>query len=164
MSSFENHKYLSAELASRVIKIFIAQFLNTGIILLIMNIRFEDGSTAAQALQNAIKGRFYDFSPLWFEGVGTVVLLTMVINVFSTPLMVIFFHLLRLLKRSIDQSIKICVSGFNFILKGCSGDRHISKQKKQKKYEEIYMGPDFLIDFRYAQVNHLKFSKIFIES
>ena len=72
-----------------------------------MNIRFEDGTTAAQALQNAIKGRFYDFSPLWFQGVGTVVLLTMVINIFSTPLMVIFFHLLRLLKRSIDQSTKI---------------------------------------------------------
>lgn len=36
---------------------------------------------------------------------------------------------------------------------GCKCDRRVSKQKTQKKYEEMYMGPEFLIDFRYAQVN-----------
>jgi len=104
LSSFEKHKYLSAELASRVIKIFIAQFLNTAIILLIMNIKFQDQTTVAQKLQSVIKGRYSDFTPFWFEGVGTVVLLTMFINIFSTPIMVMIFHLLRLLKRALDQS------------------------------------------------------------
>lgn len=69
-----------------------------------MNIRFQNGDTVSQNLQSIIKGKYYDFSPLWFEGVGTVVLLTMFINMFSTPLMVIIFHLFRLLKRCLDQS------------------------------------------------------------
>lgn len=105
LSSIEKHKYLSAELASRVVKIFIAQFLNTGMILLIMNIRFTDGSSIAQNLQTIIKGKYYDFDPLWFEGVGTVILLTMFINIFSTPIIVVLFHVLRLIKRCLDQSI-----------------------------------------------------------
>ena len=108
MSSFEKHKYLSAELASRVIKIFIAQFLNTGMILLIMNIQFQETNNAASALQNIIHGKYYDFTPLWFDGVGTVVLLTMFINMFSTPIMVIIFHLIVLCKRAIDQSCFFC--------------------------------------------------------
>lgn len=69
-----------------------------------MNIRFQNGDNVSQNLQSIIKGKYYDFSPLWFEGVGTVVLLTMFINMFSTPIMVLLFHALRLIKRCLDQS------------------------------------------------------------
>ena len=112
-----------------------------------MNIKFQDQTTVAQKLQSVIKGRYSDFTPFWFEGVGTVVLLTMFINIFSTPIMVMIFHLLRLLKFFLFLFELI-----HFFLLECKCDRRISRQKTQKKYEEMYMGPEFLIDFRYAQV------------
>ena len=70
--------------------------------MLVMNIRF--GSSGFWGLlQTLIKGKYYDINPLWFEGVGTVILLTMFINIFSTPFIVLFYHLIRLCFRGCDQ-------------------------------------------------------------
>lgn len=69
-----------------------------------MNIRF--GSTGLGGLlQNMIKGKYYDITPLWFEGVGPIILITMLINIFSTPVFVLVFHTLRLISRGSDQGL-----------------------------------------------------------
>lgn len=74
------------------------------IILLIMNIRFGDSGFWGM-LQSLIKGKYYDITPLWFEGVAPIILLTMFINIFSTPLFVLTFHIIRLISRARDQSL-----------------------------------------------------------
>ena len=76
-----------------------------------MNIRF--GTTGFSGfLQSVVKGKYYDITPLWFQGVGTVLLLTMFINIFSTPVFVLTFHLFRLISRGIDQGL---LKSFNYI-------------------------------------------------
>ena len=67
-----------------------------------MNIRFGTSGLGGM-LQNVIKGKYYDITPMWLEAVGPVILLTMVINIFSTPAFVLLFHLLRLCSRGKDQ-------------------------------------------------------------
>lgn len=68
-----------------------------------MNIKFNPTNSFADKLQNVLKGKYYDVTPKWFDGVGTVIILTMIMNVFSTPIIVLGFHLIRLIKRGIDQ-------------------------------------------------------------
>ena len=70
-----------------------------------MNIKFDPNNLVADKLQNILKGKYYDITPKWFEGVGTVIILTMIMNVFSTPIIVLGFHLIRLIKRGIDQGL-----------------------------------------------------------
>jgi len=43
----------------------------------------------------------------------------------------------------------------SFVIKklGRTPDERITKQKTQRAYENLYMGPEFIIDFRYSQVN-----------
>ncbi len=70
-----------------------------------MNIKFSPVNNVAEKLQSILKGKYYDITPNWFEGVGTVILLTMLMNIFSTPIFVLGFHMIRLLKRKIDQGL-----------------------------------------------------------
>ena len=37
--------------------------------------------------------------------------------------------------------------------KGCTSDPKITKKKTQTAYENLYTGPEFALDFRYAQVD-----------
>jgi len=39
----------------------------------------------------------------------------------------------------------------------CSDDIRVTKQKTQREYENLYMGPEFIIDFRYSQILTLTF-------
>lgn len=53
-------------------------------------------------------------TPDWFyKAVGTVILITMIINVVSVPASILFFHFIRILNRLLDQSKIILFSLFN---------------------------------------------------
>jgi hypothetical protein len=65
LASFEKHKNASTMLSSRTIKVFIAQFLNTGVIILIVNARFSQGDVV-----NFLNGNYQDLIPLWYYYVG----------------------------------------------------------------------------------------------
>jgi len=41
LSKFERHKYLSQEMSAKILKVFLGQFVNTGIIILVTNLRIE---------------------------------------------------------------------------------------------------------------------------
>lgn len=69
-----------------------------------MNIRFGSSGFGGM-LQEMIEGKYYDITPLWFEGVGPIILITMVINIFSTPIFVLVFHCIRLISRGCDQGL-----------------------------------------------------------
>ena len=58
-----------AEEMSLVVKIvFITQFFNTAIIIMIVNFNFSEHSP--QAIWGLFNGRYTDYSPLWFKYVG----------------------------------------------------------------------------------------------
>mmetsp|Transcript_41606 Transcript_41606/g.36997 ORF Transcript_41606/g.36997 Transcript_41606/m.36997 type:complete len:193 (+) Transcript_41606:757-1335(+) len=135
LSQFERHKSLTQQLSSRVIKIFIAQFLNTGIIILLINAKFEGVSFW--------QGRFSDQVPLWYVDVGAVIISTMIINVFSVPVAKLSGLIIKMMLRCCDRK--------------CGCDPRVTRKKTQKAYENLYTNPEFLLDFRYAQVLTLVF-------
>ena len=51
--------------------------------------------------------KFVDLTRSWFMQVGTVICLTMFINVISTPATVLFFYMLKGLRRCYDRGIFI---------------------------------------------------------
>jgi len=61
LSKFERHESISSESTSRVIKIFFAQFLNTGVIILFVNASFS-----RTGLSNLLAGHYEDFSSSWY--------------------------------------------------------------------------------------------------
>ena len=38
----------------------------------------------------------------------------------------------------------------------CKNNRKYTKKKNQLEYESLYMGPEFMIEFRYAQIMNIK--------
>ena len=67
-----------------------------------MNMRFGT-SRFGGMLQNLIKGKYYDITPMWMEGVGPIIILTMLVNIFSTPAFILVSHAFRLCSRANDQ-------------------------------------------------------------
>jgi len=130
LSKFEKHSTLNKQLSQRVLKVFVAQFLNTGILILLINAKIKEISFW--------QGKFTDISPLWYENVGSTLLSTMFINIFTIPAIKLVLVLLDKLKACCDR--------------GCTQDIRKTKKKTQPGYEKLYMGPEFIIDFRYSQV------------
>lgn len=63
-------------------------FVNTGLILLVINSDFgaQDNKDIPSQIKFLFGGQYNDLTPEWFNNVGTVLLLTMIVNVFSTPM------------------------------------------------------------------------------
>lgn len=69
--------------------------------LLLTNINFS--VTANTGLSFLFGGSYSDLSPYWFKNVGTVIILTLLINVISAPLITLVFTILRNLSRCCDR-------------------------------------------------------------
>mmetsp|Transcript_9202 Transcript_9202/g.10359 ORF Transcript_9202/g.10359 Transcript_9202/m.10359 type:complete len:1049 (-) Transcript_9202:179-3325(-) len=145
LSSFEGHRNVTKALSSKIIKIFVSQFLNTGLLLLVISARFTSKSPTS-----LLSGQFDDMNPTWYYAVGATLLLTMLINVFSFPITVLVFTAIKSLLRCCDRS--------------CRKDPQKTKKKSQKSYINLYTGPEFGLDFRYAQVLTLIFICMFYGS
>lgn len=78
----------------RVIKTFVAQFLNTGILILLVNYKLDISFW---------QGEFKDITPLWYENVGSTLLSTMVINIVTVPSIKLAGVLYQRLRRWCDR-------------------------------------------------------------
>ena len=138
----EKHHTLSEQVISVVKKIFLAQFINTAVLLVLINANldyFKDPTVPGQTDQSGLlfSGKYSDFDVSWYQDVGIALMLTMIINVFA-PHGAIFLTYLKLeLKRCMDRS--------------CSCDPTITKQSTQRDLEALYRGPKFELATRYAQ-------------
>jgi len=136
LSKFEKHSTLNQELAQRVLKTFVGQFLNTGVILLLVNARLTENNKVWQ-------GKFSDITSLWYSNVGSTLLSTMFINVFSVPAIKFVEVIFNLFARCFDR--------------GCGFNAKKTKKKTQASYESLYSGPEFYVDTRYSQILTLIF-------
>jgi hypothetical protein len=83
MTRLERHVSRAAEERAVAIKIFVASFVNTALISLLVNARLLP-SSGGPGILNAANGEFRDFeAPRWYSTVGASVALVMVVNVFA---------------------------------------------------------------------------------
>ena len=69
----------SENFTSASILIFLMTFLNTAIVILIGN---ADVKNALPLLGFLMHGKYNDYSPDWFEDIGEILVISMVINIF----------------------------------------------------------------------------------
>eukprot|EP00441_Pelagodinium_beii_P035827 CAMPEP_0197652752 /NCGR_PEP_ID=MMETSP1338-20131121/34638_1 /TAXON_ID=43686 ORGANISM="Pelagodinium beii, Strain RCC1491" /NCGR_SAMPLE_ID=MMETSP1338 /ASSEMBLY_ACC=CAM_ASM_000754 /LENGTH=1081 /DNA_ID=CAMNT_0043227693 /DNA_START=48 /DNA_END=3293 /DNA_ORIENTATION=- len=97
LSKWERHETESEVAQSQFWKLFLAQFLNTGVLVLLVNASFKELPAILLPLRTVLNvgtGQYDDFSVSWFVSVGSGLCLTIFMQVFSTtvpPLVMAFF-------------------------------------------------------------------------
>ena len=127
-----------------VFSIFIAQYFNTGLILLLTNADFEKG-TFLVFLGDLFKGSFADFTTRWYLQVSPAIVNTMLIKAFWPQVNFSIWMGIRLLKRLIDSGFRCCLK------------KHSTKKKSINEFVKLYSGPDLEIWFRYSAMLNFVF-------
>jgi len=97
LSQWERHETESEVAQSQFWKLFLAQFLNTGMLVLLVNASFKEMPAILlplKSIMNVGTGQYDDFSVSWFVVIGSGLALTILMQVFSTtvpPLVMSFF-------------------------------------------------------------------------
>lgn len=136
LSYFEKNKTMTSQLTSSMWKMFLLQFINTGLVIVLVNIYIGPVKSWWKDFP-MFTGSYEDFDPSWYSDVGTTINFTMFINVFVPHLSAFMGVLLKFCKRCCDGG-------------GSGGKR--TKKTNRKEYLDLYTGPYFGIDIRYAQL------------
>lgn len=138
----EKRHTLSEQVISIMKKIFLAQFINTAILLVLINANLNYFKTSADSKKEAgnsllFNGRHDDFDVAWYNDVGIALMLTMVVNAIAPHIGIFANYVIMHAKRCSDR--------------GCTFDEEITKQSTQRDLEVLYRGPSFELATRYAQ-------------
>ncbi|CAD8179160.1 unnamed protein product [Paramecium octaurelia] len=141
LSKWEKHLMISEEYSSRILKIFLGQFLNTGLILLITNIDFGNSTRddAPQAIRFLFGGKYGDIDSKWCQNIGIVLLLTLLINILTQPMMLLIEIIIRYVRQAYDQC-------------SCCLNEKKTRKKSYQDFKDLYKGEQFRVELRYAQV------------
>ena len=136
LTQFERNKTVSADKISDITKIFLMQMINTGLILLLVNLNIK---SIKDTIPNfpLFTGKYDDMSPAWFHDIGTTILFSLILNVFVPHLTIILSNGITICKRCCDSGCE------------CIGQQ---STLRKKEYSQLYIGPEFLIDCRYSEV------------
>lgn len=132
-AEFEAHHDATMKLRSTTTKMWIVQFIATGVILTLINADWSEVDLPDNF--PILSGEYSDFSIDWYSTVGSTICLTCFINIVM-PLTNFGFLFLAWAKRCYDMS--------------CGFDESRTKQVLQSKYEDLYTGPYMLMADRYA--------------
>ncbi|RLN87770.1 hypothetical protein BBJ28_00024980, partial [Nothophytophthora sp. Chile5] len=128
-ASFERHKSESVKTSAVALKMFAAQFLNTAIIVLVVNAALSLSSVPVAG--ELFRGKFADFQRDWYPTVGMGITMTMLINSVAPQLLLL---------------LQLCVLS---PVQRCLARRHI---RTQAKMNQLYAGPTFDLAVRYSMV------------
>jgi len=131
----------SQQLKSITNGVFIAQFLNTGFLILLVqaNLKEVDFPLA----DSVFNGHFYDYLPLWYTAVGYKLTQTMIINsVFPTIEFGIAYARAWVFRR-MDRS--------------WGSDTYKTKKTSIQLYVDLYSGPEYMIHFKYSGIMNVTF-------
>lgn len=135
----EGHHTVSSQLNSAFSKMWVLQYVNTAIILLIVQNRLAGSGLLQRSLNRTglnsmfFNGDYRDFTPEWYDVVGITIFTTAITNGIA-PVATISAHLIAGVKRCLDR--------------GCSKDEKKTKKIIQEEYEELYTGKQIEYDNR----------------
>ncbi|CAD8188725.1 unnamed protein product [Paramecium pentaurelia] len=136
-AEFEGHRSKSKQLSSRLLKVFVVQYINTALVILIINIKFTSELNIS-SFSVLLNGKFDDISVQWFNQVGTTILLTMLIYVIGPIINIVINSIIRCLKKCFDQC------GLQ--------DGQFTRKLTQQDLNEYYTGSDFNVELKYSQI------------
>lgn len=117
-----------------MVGVFIAQFFNTGILLILVNANFSDSG-----LPSGFFNREYpDFTSAWYTDIGSALTQTMLINAILPFIMIFVAIGMKFGFRCLDR--KFTLNTYN------------SKKKTVQQYVDLYSGSPYEIDSKYANI------------
>lgn len=119
--------------------VFIGQFFNTAILLLLVYANFEDNSF--------FNGPFYDYSDKWYAVVGSQIVKTMIINSILPPCVEAVPIIMGWFFRRMDQSWA----------KDKVERLYSTKTTQIYQYIDLYSGPEYIIHFKYSIILNTTF-------
>ncbi|EQC29806.1 hypothetical protein SDRG_12352 [Saprolegnia diclina VS20] len=129
-ADFERHVSESERASAMVLKLFFAQLLNTGIIVLLVNANLSNVPLPS-TLREVLNGKFDDFVRQWYISVGVGISTTMIINAVSPQI------------GPILQT---------FVIRPLTRSRALKAAVTQKQMNDLFAGPSFDISLRYPLV------------
>jgi hypothetical protein len=120
--------------------VFIVQFFNTALLLLLVNANFSENFGPLGKIFN---GSLPDFNSLWFNDIGNTLAGAMFFNIYWPAMEFCGWFGFRTFFRLLDR---------NF---GC--DVHRTKKTTIQTYYEIYSGPTFFIHYKYSSILNITF-------
>lgn len=145
------HDTYSGRLSNTMIAVFIAQFFNTGILLLLMNANMTEHSP--YFITRWIKsGKFSDYSPLWYSEIGGKIVKAMKLNAYMPFLSLLATHREPKKARKADQKdVKVHKETTP------GGIDYRTKKTSLAGYKQLYSGGDYFLDFKYSNVLNIVF-------
>lgn len=128
-ATFERHVSESSKASAIAVKMFGAQFLNTAIIVIIVNAAL--GLSNVPVVNQLLKGSYSDFQRGWYPAVGMAITTTMLINVL-TPQLVLFLQM--------------------FVIAPIRRRLQARSARTQGQMNRLYAGPAFDISQRYPMI------------
>ena len=122
--------------------VFIVQFFNTALLLLMVNANLSEGEPGFLNLFSRQRG-MTDFNSQWFNDIGTTLVGAMMFNVYWPVVEFFVFFGMR--------------STFRFMDRGFSFDKTKTKKTTLQQYIELYSGPVFFIHYKYSSILNIAF-------
>lgn len=132
-------KTVTLETNYTMITIFIGQFINTAVLIVLNNASFQDFDGGKGPLSAIFSvGTETDFSVFWYRTVGTTIMRTMTSQAIWPLIEFGMFYSLLNFNRCLDR---------NF-----TNDTFNTKAPSVQAYIDLYAGPAYLIHYRYAAI------------
>ena len=133
---YDTHSEMLTKITNGV---FLAQFFNTALVLLLVEANFSETFTFAAG---AFNGAYPDYVPSWYEVTGDTFVQTMLINAFFPVIMQVIADLQVWLFRRMDQGWE----------KDPMERPYKTKLTQVSQYVEMYSGPPYIVHFKYSSV------------
>lgn len=132
-------KTVTAETNYTMIAIFIGQFMNTAVIVVLNNASFHDFDGGVGPLSQIFRvGTMTDFSVIWYKTVGTILMKAMLMA-----------GLWPLIEFTMFWSM---ITFFRCLDKNFGTDPYFSNSPSIQAYIDTWAGPVYLIHYRYATI------------
>jgi len=126
----------SEKIAAITNGVFIAQFFNTGILLLLVNANISEHFLG----KFISSGKYYDYYPEWYQDVGTKIVKTMIINCIMPY---------------ITLGTSVMIPKMMRLLDG--GNPYKTKKTSMAKFKMLHGGKDYVIHFKYSNLLNITY-------
>jgi len=127
ISKTEGSHLISHQLSSSVTKMWLVMFVNTALVLLLINYRYN-GLFSLPEGSIILAGKYPDFTIEWYGAVGAAIATSVFFGT-VTPIFNLGFWFVNSLKKCCDR--------------GCRLDPRRTRKTIQSEYERVYEGPVF---------------------
>jgi hypothetical protein len=132
-------KTVTLETNYTMITIFVGQFINTAVLIVLNNANFKDfdGGNGPLSLVFFV-GVETDFSVAWYKTVGTTIMRTMTSQALWPLIEFVMFYSIINFTRCLDRRF--------------GSDTFVTSAPSVQAYVDTYAGPEYLIHYRYAAI------------